>query len=264
MTTFSRLLAALTLLSVPAGAVAETIVLRGGLRYELKGPPVRKGNTLLVTRTDGTVLAVPVSEVDAQATAAARSAAPSPAPAPPAPAVTLMEAARASREVPKARVRITDADVSHTEAAEAAQPKAGGAEAPKPNEAAAGVGRVEVAEYTQQKSGDSLVVRGTLRNPGATPAINIRMTVTALDPKGQVIGSAEAGVSNGVIEPSGTAMFTVTIAIGARSVGSFRFSPRWVSPALPGGSDGAAVREQAPAAAAPAAPPRANPPPPPQ
>lgn len=233
MTTFLRLLAASALLSVSASAVAETIVLRGGLRFELKGPPVRKGNTLLVTRTDGTVLAVPVSEVDASATAAARSA-PSPAPEPTAPAATLTEAARASRDVPRALVRITDADVSHAEAAEAAPPKGDGSKAQIPNEAPAGVGRVEVADYTQEKSGDSLILHGTLRNPGATPAINIRMTVTVLDPKGQVIGSGEAGVSNGVIEPSGTAMFTVTIAIGTRPVGSFRFSPRWLTPASAG------------------------------
>lgn len=216
-----------------ASAGADTIVLRGGLRFELKGPPVRKGNTLLVTRTDGTLLAVPVSEVDARATAAARSAAPPPAPAPPAPA-TLTEAARASRDVPRARVRITDADVSHGETAEAEPPKADGSEAAIPKEASAGVGRVEVADYTQVRAGDSIVLQGTLKNPGTTPAINIRMTVTALDLQGQVLGTGEAGVSNGALDPSATALFTVTIAVGTRPIGSLRFSPRWLTPAAAG------------------------------
>ena len=250
MTTVTRLIVALALLSGPASAVAETIVLRGGLRLELKGPPVRKGNTLLLTRTDGTVLAVPVLEVDARATAAARSEASSPAPAPAAPATTLTEAARAARDVPRARMRITDADVSHTEAAATSSAKPEAAAAAKPDLASAGVGRVEVLGHTQNRSEDGIFVQGTLRNPGATPAVNVRMSVTALDPKGQVVGSGEAGISNGVIEPSATVSFSVTIPVKAQSVGSIRFAPRWVSPELPA-APGIAPTPPGPAAAQP-------------
>lgn len=269
-----RRVAVILLTFLAASALsADVVVLKGGAVINLKTPPVRRGGTVILTRVDGTLLSVPMSEIDLPATAAARSAAP-PAPAPtPAPAATLAAAARASKEVPKARVKITDADVSHSEAA--AAPGEAAAEGEKEADASAGAGRVEVADYTQEKSGEALIVRGTLRNPGATAAINVRMSVTAIDPKGQTITSAEAGVSNGVIEPSRTVAFSATIPVGARPVGSIRFSPRWVSPAVPaaastaasGGDatarEGAAASGAPSAAPAPTAAPRSSAPPPP-
>lgn len=235
-------------------AAADVVILRGGVVVPLSKPPVRQGRNVLLTRADGTLLSVPATEIDAAATAAARSA----APAPPPPAVvarpaTLAEAARAAREVPKARVRITDADVSHDESASRASAQEG-AEAQKEASAAAGAGRVEVGDYTQEKSGEALVVRGSLRNPGGTPAINVRMSVTALDAKGETIASGEAGVSNTVIDPSGSVNFSVTIPVGNRAVGSLRFAPRWAASAAPAapGSPDAAGRDRATAPSGPA------------
>lgn len=254
MTRTLGLAALLGVLLAGSLAAAEVVVLKGGSVITLKAPPVRRGNTVILTKTDGTVLSVPISEIDRAATAASRSVAASPAPAAtPVPAATLAEAARAAKEVPKARVRITDADVAHTEAAQQTTEAATGES--EAATGAAGAGRVEVADYTQEKSGDSLVVRGTLKNPGGTPATNVRMSVTAIDSKGQTIASAEAGVSNGVIEPSRTVAFSATIPVGTRTVGSIRFSPRWVSPALPAASGPASEAEPAgrTRAAAPAA-----------
>jgi hypothetical protein len=261
---------ALVLFFTAAAGLAEVVVLKGGVIIPLQRPPVRRGNNVLLTRTDGTLLSVPASEIDRTATAAASSA---PPPAPPASSIparpaTLAEAARAAREVPKARVRITDANVSHGEAAAASAEETATAQE---TAAAAGAGRVEVADSSQEKSGEALVVRGTLRNPGGTPAINVRMTVTALDAKGQTIASGEAGVSNSVIDPSGSVNFSVTIPLGNRVVGSLRFAPRWVSPAAPAapaapGSEDPANRDRPGASATPAAPaaaaPRSAPPPP--
>jgi hypothetical protein len=158
-------------------------------------------------------------------------------------------------------VKITDANVSHGESA--AEPAAGeAAEAAK--EAASGSGRIDVADYTQEKSGDAMVVRGTLRNPGTTPAINVRMTVTALDGKGQVITSGEAGISSASIDPSKTAAFSVTIPVGGKMVGSIRFAPRWASPAPPPpAGDDPARAPVSPAAPGTAPAPRSNEPPPP-
>jgi hypothetical protein len=268
-----RRVAVILLSFLTAGVLlADVVVLKGGAVIALKKAPEVRGNTVLLTRSDGTVVSVPASEVDRAATAAARSA-PAPAPAPtPAPAATLAGAARAAREVPKARVRITDADVSHG-AAEAAAPEAAATDGEKDVDASAGAGRVEVVDYTQEKSGDALIVRGTLKNPGATPAMNVRMSVTAIDAKGQTITSGEAGLSNGTIEPFRTVAFSVTIPIGTRAAGSLRFSPRWVAAALPASAatpDGdPAARDRASGAAAlaaapaPTAAPKASAPPPP-
>jgi hypothetical protein len=256
--------AALVLFFTAAAGLAEVVVLNGGVVIPLQRPPVRRGNNVLLTRTDGTLVSVPASEIDRAATAAVNSAPPPPSPASSVPArpPTLAEAARAARDVPKARVRITDANVSHGESS--AEPAAAEpAEAAK--DASAGSGRIDVTDYTQEKSGEALVVRGTLRNPGTTPASNVRMTVAALDPKGQVITSGEAGISSGTLEPNKTAAFSVTIPVGARAVGSIRFSPRWAStpPAVPAGDDPARVPNPAGAPAAAAPPPRASEPPPP-
>ena len=259
----SARIVALALFFTAAAGLAEVVVLKGGTVITLQHPPVRRGNNVILTRTDGTVLSVPASEIDRAATATLAAAPPPSVPAsaiPPRPA-TLAEAARATRDVPKARVKITDANVAHGESA--AAPAAGEpAEAAK--EAASGAGRIDVADYTQEKSGDAMVVRGTLRNPGATPAINVRMTVTALDGKGQVITSGEAGISSSSIDPSKTAAFSVTIPVAGKAVGSIRFSPRWAStPTAPPTTVDPAQAPASTAAPAAAPAPRSNEPPPP-
>ena len=254
MTIVARLAVPIVLVLAGSVAFADVVVLKGGAVINLKKPPEVRGTTVLLTRADGTLLSVRATDIDREATSAARSAA-APAPAAtPVPPATLAGAARAAREVPKARVKISDADVSHSEAAGQATGEAAAGESGPEVDASAGSGRVEVADYTQEKSGEALVVRGTLRNPGATPATNVRMTVTAIDTKGQAIVSGEAGVSNGVIAPSSTVAFSVTIPVGARPVGSIRFSPRWMSPAAPPPASGPEGSSSGAAAAGPAAP----------
>lgn len=225
-------------LSAGAAAASDVVVLRGGTRIDLKQPPVRQGSVVLLTRRDGTLLSVPLSEIDQNATAVARSApAARPAAASAAARVpeTPAEAAKAAREGPKARVRLTDADVGHY-----LETGAPSGEEKKEEAAAAGSGaRVDIAEYSQSKSGDNLIVKGTLRNLGTAAALNSRVTVTPIDEKGQTIDSAEASVSNGTIEPGRSVSFSASIPVGSRTVGTMRFSPRWVSQAPPAEAAGA-------------------------
>jgi hypothetical protein len=206
-------------------AAAEVVVLRGGVRIELKQPPVRQGNNVLLTRRDGTLLSVPYTEIDTKATAEARAAA---APAPPAaanaaPPATPAEAARATREGPKARLRLTDADVGHYLESVSAP-----GEEKKDESTASGLGRVDVADYTQTKNGDNLIVRGMLRNLGTTSALNTRLTVAAVDDKGQIINAAEATVSSGTVEPGKSVGFSATIPVGPKTAAVIRFMPQWV------------------------------------
>jgi hypothetical protein len=262
-----RLVLLLALFAGAAAAASDVVVLRGGTRVDLKQPPVRQGNNLLLTRRDGTLLSVPASEIDAKATAAARAAAAAEPPAYSAAAAspqTPAQAARASRGGPQARVRLTDADVGHyldTGIPEGEEKKEEGA-------AGGGTGaRVDIADYTQSKTDDNLIVKGSLRNLGTATALSTRLTVTPIDEKGQAIDSAEASVSSGTIEPGRSANFSATIPVGTRTVGTMRFSPRWVSKAPPseaaaaGGSGAAPARGQAgTAAAAPASAAAARPP----
>jgi hypothetical protein len=238
----------------------ETVVLKGGARIEISSPMMPKGNVVILTRTDGTVFSVPASEIDTAATAALKAAPPV---APPAPAVTPppatpAEAARAGREVPKARVRLTDADVGHNP--EPVAGREGGAEKKKPSRPVPA--KVEVGDYNQQKAGDQLVIHGVLRNVGASPATNMRITVAAINEKGETIAISEGSLSTGSIDPGQQTDFSVSIPVGQNTVASLRFSPQWTPtpPPAPEGAPRPAARpasssasmEAGPAPAAPA------------
>ena len=212
-------------------ASGDVVVLKGGTVIPLKQPVVRRGSTAYITRADGTLLSVPVSEIDRDATAAANRAAAAPAPAAAAPAAATnpADAARTTKDGQKAKVRITDADVSHPlDLAENGddkdKDKKGGD---------AGMARVEVADYTREKSGASLVVKGSLRNPGQGPAENVRLQVTAVDEKGQPIDGANATLSKGVVDSGTTVEFIATLNVGDRNIGALKFQPQWTVPKPP-------------------------------
>jgi hypothetical protein len=220
-------------------AAADVVVLQGGVRVELQKPPARQGNVVLLTSADGTLLSVKASDIDWKATAAAKAARGSakPAPAVVPPPESPAQAAKSGREGPKARVKLTDADVSH-----AAGEETDSEEKPKKEESRSATAKLDVIDYSQEKSGANLTVRGSMRNSGATPAVNAHMTVTALDEKGERIASGEASLSNGLVASGATVAFTVSIPVGDKFVGTLRFAPQWISQAPP-----------APAPAAPAA-----------
>lgn len=226
-------------------AAGDVVVLKGGARLELRKSPERQGSIVLLTRSDGTLLSVHSSDIDWKATAAAKNAGRSAAKQEPANAAspdTPAEAARASREGPKARVKVTDSDVGHVGHVGEEEPAAG---EKKDAAARSGGGRLEVVDYSQERTGANLVVRGSLRNPGGTAAIGARMTVTAMDEKGEIIATGDAALSNGQVDPGGTVTFSVPIAVGEKFVGSVRFAPQWLAAALP-----APARSPGPAASA--------------
>ncbi len=215
---------------------ADVVVLKGGSRIELKKPPVRQGTVVTLTRSDGTLLSVPASEIDWKATAAASAAArasTAPAPVVTGPPETPAEAARSGRAGAKARVKLTDADVAHVNEVETAsgEKETAKEKEKKGSEPGSGAARLEIADYTQEKSGTDLVVHGSLRNSGGVPASNARLTVTALDEKGEKIASGEAAISSGSIEPGATASFSAKIPVGEKSASSIRFAPQWLAPA---------------------------------
>jgi hypothetical protein len=213
-------------------AEGDVVVLKGGAVIPLKEPWVRKGNTAYLKKTDGTILSVSVSEIDRDATAAARAKRASPPPAPAdaqaqAPA-TPADAARAKEDVPKARVRITDSDVSHP--MDLGDPAVAGKDDKAGKELAPGSARVEISTYDQKKEGDALIVSGKLRNPTQELAENVHLNVIILDPKGEQIESGAASLSNGEIDPGSEVDFLVKIPIGDKTPGTLRFAPTWTLP----------------------------------
>jgi hypothetical protein len=239
----------------------SVVVLRGGTVIPLKEPWVQKGSTAILTRMDGTLFSVPISEIDTRATAARSKAAPAPPPSITPPPETPAEAVRARREGPKARVRITDADVSHQAGGlpEAPAAKDGGS-------ATAGGASLEVAEYTDQRFDKQLSVRGSLRNVGQVAALSSRLSITILDDKGEVIAKGDAGMGNSKIEPGHDTPFSLVLDVGEKPIASIRFRPIWVTPSEkvapkgavpPGSRNGMSAAAAEPAAApAPAATPQ--------
>jgi hypothetical protein len=218
----------------------DVVVLKGGTVIPLRGPWVRKGNTAYLTKTDGTILSVSVSEIDRDATEAARArqAAPKPAESKAAAAPsTPADAARTKEEGPKARVRITDADVSHP--MDLSDPAAGGKDDKDKKELASGSAKVEVSTFDQKKEGDALIVSGKLRNPTQELAENVHLNVTVLDAKGEPIDGGAAALSNGEIEPGNEVDFKVKIPVGDKTPGTVRFAPTWAGPTPPGPARGA-------------------------
>jgi hypothetical protein len=241
---------------------SDVVVLKGGVRIDLKQAPMAQGNNILLTRTDGTLFSVPASEVDWKATAAARKQpAARPAAAEAVQADTPAEAARATRDAPKARVKITDSDVNHV----AETPEEGTGEAAKEAENRQPGAHVEVADYTQDRSGGNLVVRGSLRNVGQSPANNVTMTVTALDEKGQSVGTSRATLAKGLVEPGGSVAFTANVPVGDKVPRSIQFYPLWTAGPAPSAQGngarpaGMAAGESSPAPSAPAPRPSAPP-----
>ena len=236
------------ILGLATAALADVVVLKGGTVIQLKQPVVRRGSTAYITRSDGTLLSVPASEIDRDATAAANRAAAAPAAAAPAPAAATnpADAARTVKDGQKAKVRITDADVSHPlDLSEAAA----GEDKDKKAETA-GMARVEVADYTREKNGAALIVKGSLRNPGQGTAENVRLSVTAVDEKDQAIDGANATLTKGSVASGSTVEFMASLNVGDRTVAAVKFQPQWTVPKPPPAP--APAQGSRPAAGAPA------------
>jgi hypothetical protein len=236
----------------------EIVVLKGGKTMELAKPYVLRGSQAVMTLKDGTVVSVAAADIDLPATRAARRPA-RVAPEAPVAATTPVEAAKAQQHNPKARVKIGDADVSHTiEGAETEE----AAPAEGTPEEAGGDAKLEVVDFDQRPSGSAVAVKGTLRNSGKAPASNVALSIAAMDDTGKVVASAMASVSAGSLDAGAAATFTASLPMTAKAA-TLRFTPRWssaapaASPSAPGSAAGfpATAVAPTPAGAAKPAPP---------
>jgi hypothetical protein len=245
-------LAALCILTaVFVSADSSVVVLRGGKRLDLAKPYVQRGSQAILTLRDGTVMSVPVSEIDRAATQEARSRSTASSALPP-PPQTPVEAAKAQRSAAPAKVRLGDSDVSHPLGDFSAGPASsdGGGEA-----------KVDVSEWEQTVTPDGLVVKGSVRNTGKGQAENISLSISAKNEAGKSIATASASLASGALEEGAAATFTATLPLKARAA-SLQFRPSWstavttVKREVPGSPKGDAEKgENRPAVAAPPPPP---------
>jgi len=105
--------------------------------------------------------------------------------------------------------------------------------APDVRQAVASDGPLELVALTHDRDGDTLVVRGTVRNPSTAPAIDGLLAVVYLfDSGGAFIGSGRAPVGGPSLAPGADTLFAVSLP-GADRVARYRVSFRTAQHVVP-------------------------------
>ena len=258
-----RLGAIFTAFLVAAGPVqtvlAADVVLKDGQSIPTVKPYAVKGKMALLTRTDGTLVSIPVEDIDLARTAAASRAVPAPAPreaAKDAPRPqTLAEAAKI-KGPRKATVVFTDRDVSE------------GAVQVEGDKAEKGEKEGEVsisgANATRTKTGYS--IEGSVVNSGRGDARGVSVTIEMIGEEGKTVQTVYGSLAKDSLAPGEKSAFTATIPAETEAR-SFKYVPSWqVTVPIKSGDPTQVARsgELPPSAAPPqeAAKPAAPPPPP--
>lgn len=200
-------------LFAPRLFAAEQVVLKDGRTIALAKPYTVKGKTAILTRSDKTVLAIPLSEIDLEKTALARS---KPAPAPTAikRPLTPAEAAQV-KSTKKAVVTVNDDSIAHP---------AQNAEPGRP--AAEGGGHVELGSINVQKGKNGYTVTGSLSNTGKADVQAVALTVEAIGAENKTLASGFANVAKDTLAPGEKTTFTAEIQTD-QTAASFNYVPRW-------------------------------------
>jgi hypothetical protein len=231
-----------------APAVADTIVLKDGQTIESSGPYMVKGRQALLKKSDGTLVSIPVSEIDVDKTAAARrkleTLSPTPTPLVRKP-LTPAEAAKQSGGR-KAVLVLTDEEVAQS----IGLPEG----SDKKDEAGA---RVEVSNMSGSKVTGGYAITGSVLNSGKADAAAVSVTIELVGENNKTIASGFGQIAKDTLSPGEKSSFTATIETD-REATNFRCVPRWqakaeVKSAASGGGAGTAGRGDTTAEPTPAA-----------
>ncbi|MGH9443006.1 MAG: hypothetical protein ACRD16_12120 [Thermoanaerobaculia bacterium] len=218
----SQIVGVAVLAFAPATAISsEIVVLRGGKTLEISKPYRIQGSQAILMLKDGTIVSVSVDEIDGTATQAARSrrgAATEDSEVPQAP--TPVEAARAQKSAPKAKLKVGDDDVTHPYVAAGEEGE---------RDRGAGDARVEVMDWDQKAVGGVVTVKGNLRNSGGVAAEEITLLVQGKDDKGKTLASTSASIAAATLDAGAVTSFVATLP-GAKPISSLRFVPKWSAP----------------------------------
>ncbi len=233
-----------------ASLFAADVILKDGQSIATKKPYVVKGKMAILTRTDGSLVSIPVEDIDVKKTAAAakvRPAAPEPEPTSAAPkkATTPAEAARA-KAGKRSSVVLTDADVRSSTPAE-----------PDGEKTEKGDGAVTIsgANATRTKSGYS--INGSVVNSGKGDVRGVSVTIELVGEEGKTLLTTQGTLAKDALAPGEKSTFTTEVEWETEAK-SFRYIPSWqvtmsVKAAEPGG--GASAKKPAPASSTKTSPP---------
>lgn len=219
-----RIGAILTAFLVAAGPVptvlAADVILKDGQAIPTSKPYVVKGKMALLTRTDGTLVSVPLEDVDLQKTAAAATA-PVPTPEPkekmavPRP-MTPADAAKA-KGTRKATVFLTDRDFARGGESVEGE-KDDKAEKDNLNVTISGV------SATRTKTGYS--IDGSAINSGKGDVRGVSVTIEAIGEDGKTTQTVYANLAKDFLTPGEKAAFAAEVATPI-DVKSFKYVPTW-------------------------------------
>jgi hypothetical protein len=231
-----RLIPLLLTCSIAAGlarpAVGADVILRDGQVIATKKPYVVKGKIAILTRTDGSLVSIPVEEIDLGKTAAAAAVKPAapktePTPAAPKKPTTPAEAARV-KPGKRATVVLTDADVRTSVPAE-----------PEGEKTEKGDGEVSISgtNATRTKSGYS--INGSVVNSGKGDVRGASVTIELVGENSKTLVTTRGILAKDLLAPGEKSTFTADVESETEAK-SFRYLPSWqvtmaVKGAEPGG-----------------------------
>jgi hypothetical protein len=234
-------------------ALGADVVLKDGQSFAVAKPYVVKGKMAILTRTDGSLVSIPVEDIDVEKTAAAAAKpappAPEPVPTPVKAATTPAEAARA-KTGKRASVILTDAEVRSSDSA--------GPEGEK-KEKGDGAVSISGANATRTKSGYS--INGSVVNSGKGSVQGITVSIEVVGENGTAMLTTQGTLAKDALAPGEKATFTAEVESETEAK-SFRYVPSWqvtmpVKATEPGG--GSSGKTAAGASAKPSPTPEASP-----
>ena len=210
------------LLAAGAGlaALGADVVLKDGQSIPTSKPYVVKGRMALLTRPDGTLVSIPVDEIDlARTAAAARAPAPPPAPAEAAPGVakplTLAEAAKI-KGPRKATVVFTDRDMSQGDVQDEGEKAEKGEKE----------GEVSISGFNATRTKTGYSIEGSVINSGKGDVRGVSVTIEMIGEGGKSVQSVYGNLAKDSLAPGEKSAFSATVPTEAEAR-SWKYAASW-------------------------------------
>jgi hypothetical protein len=202
-----------------ASLFAADVILKDGQTIATKKPYVVKGKMAILTRTDGSLVSIPVEDIDLGKTAAAAAVKPAapktePAPAAPKKPMTPVEAAMA-KGGKRATVVITDADVGASTAV-----------GPDGEKVEKGEGEVSIANASATKTKTGYSINGSVINVGKADVRGVSVTIELVGQNSKTLQTVFGNVAKDSLAPGEKSVFTADVTSEAEAK-SFRYVPSW-------------------------------------
>jgi hypothetical protein len=195
------------------------VILKDGQSIATAKPYVVKGKMAILTRTDGSLVSIPVGDIDVDKTAEAANVVPAAPtgealPAPTKKATTPGEAAKAGAGKKRASISLTDSDVRSSV-------PYGGADGEKSEK---GEGEVAMGPTTETRTKTGYAISGSVVNSGKADISGVAVTIQVVGENNKIIQSTYGSLAKDSLTPGEKATFTAEVATETDAK-KFRYVP---------------------------------------